>query len=64
MNDVLNLELQAAGTSWTAGSSSKDAVISYVDGFQWAIYRNVLTDVLHWDFVRTSQPASTRAYAE
>ncbi len=64
MNDVLNLELQAAGTSWAAGSSSKDAVISYVDGFQWAIYRNVLTDVLHWDFVRILQPALTEYCAE
>ncbi|KAF8341531.1 chondroitin AC/alginate lyase [Cantharellus anzutake] len=49
-NDVLGLELQAVGTPWTAGSDSKNAFISFVDGFQWSIYWNILTTVLHWDF--------------
>jgi hypothetical protein len=25
--------------------------MTLVDGDQWMIYRNVLTNVLHWDFV-------------
>lgn len=50
-NDILALELEAAGTQWAAGQAPRDAFSTDVDGFQWMIYRNILTDVLHWDFV-------------
>jgi hypothetical protein len=50
-NDVLALEIQAANTQWEAGTPSRSAFTGYVDGFQWAIVRNVITHVLHWDLV-------------
>ena len=53
-NDVLALEIEAAGTEFEAGTTSKDAFASLIDGDQWMIYRNVETGVLHWDFVSLS----------
>ena len=55
-NDVLALEIEAAGTQFEAGTSSKDAFASLIDGDQWMIYRNVETGVLHWDFVSLCYP--------
>ena len=50
-NDVLELELEAANTPWAAMNTTMTTFSAYVDGFRWAIFRNVLTGVLHWDFV-------------
>ena len=50
-NDDLDLEIEAAGTQFAANEDSKNALITLFDGNQWMIYRNVLTGVLHWDFV-------------
>ncbi|GJE86084.1 polysaccharide lyase family 8 protein [Phanerochaete sordida] len=49
-NDVLLLEIIAGDTQFAAGPENKDAFATLIDGDQWMIYRNVLTDVLHWDF--------------
>ncbi|KAI0304970.1 galactose mutarotase-like domain-containing protein [Russula brevipes] len=49
-NDVLELEIAAAGTQYAAGDTSRRAFETLVDGDQWMIYRNVKTNVLHWDF--------------
>jgi hypothetical protein len=50
-NDVLELQIVAAGTQYAANATSQRAFESLVDGDKWMIYRNVETDVLHWDFV-------------
>lgn len=47
----MDLETEAAGTQFEADEGSKNALITLFDGDQWMIYRNVLTGVLHWDFV-------------
>lgn len=31
-----------------------DAFATLIDGDQWVVFRNTLTDTLHWDFVRPS----------
>ncbi|KAI0752805.1 polysaccharide lyase family 8 protein [Daedaleopsis nitida] len=52
-NDVVALEIAAAGTQFSAqnaGTGSQAAFESLLDGDLWMIYRNVLTDVLHFDF--------------
>jgi hypothetical protein len=57
-NDVLELQIDAAGTQYAADSTSQSAFETLIDGDQWMIYRNVETNVLHWDFVSppSSQP--------
>ncbi len=50
-NDVLELQIDAAGTQYAADATSQHAFETLIDGDQWMIYRNVKTDVLHWDFV-------------
>lgn len=50
-NDVFDFEIEAAGTEFAAGSDSRTALEFLLDGDQWMIYRNVFTNVLHWDFV-------------
>lgn len=50
-NLVLSLELDAAGTRWEAGATCKEAFASHIDGSYWMIYRNNVTDGLHWDIV-------------
>ncbi|EMD42021.1 polysaccharide lyase family 8 protein [Gelatoporia subvermispora B] len=50
LNDVLEVELLASGTQYAAGSTSRNAFTTLIDAIQWMIYRNVTTDVLHWDF--------------
>ncbi|KAL7285292.1 hypothetical protein ACG7TL_000387 [Trametes sanguinea] len=52
-NDVLALEIAAAGTQYSANNSntgSQAAFETLLQGDLWMIYRNVLTEVLHWDF--------------
>lgn len=50
-NDVLFLEVQAGGTQFAAADSTKDVFATLIDGDRWMIFRNVITGVLHWDFV-------------
>ena len=50
-NDVLELQIDAAGTQYAADTDSQRAFETLIDGDQWMVYRNVKTDVLHWDFV-------------
>ncbi|KAI0002105.1 polysaccharide lyase family 8 protein [Russula vinacea] len=49
-NDVLELQIDAAGTQYAANATSQRAFETLIDGDQWMIYRNVETNVLHWDF--------------
>ncbi|KAH9898428.1 galactose mutarotase-like protein [Cubamyces lactineus] len=52
-NDVLALEIAAAGTQYSAKNAdtgSQSAFETLLQGDLWMIYRNILTDVLHWDF--------------
>ncbi|KAI0051679.1 polysaccharide lyase family 8 protein [Auriscalpium vulgare] len=49
-NDVLELEIDAGGTQFSADTTAQAAFESLFDGDQWMVYRNVLTNVLHWDF--------------
>ncbi|KAI0639372.1 galactose mutarotase-like protein [Trametes polyzona] len=52
-NDVLALEIAAAGTQYSAKNTSigsQAAFESLMQGDLWMIYRNVRTNVLHWDF--------------
>lgn len=50
-NAVLGLEIDAGGTMFAAGSDSQNAFATLFEGNQWMIFRNILTGVLHWDFV-------------
>jgi hypothetical protein len=50
-NDVLELQIDAAGTRYAANATSQHAFETLIDGDQWMVYRNVKTNVLHWDFV-------------
>ncbi|KAF9270093.1 polysaccharide lyase family 8 protein [Marasmius fiardii PR-910] len=49
-NDVLDLEVAAAGTQFAANETSKSAMELLFDGDSWMIYRNTQTGTLHWDF--------------
>ncbi|KAI0365219.1 polysaccharide lyase family 8 protein [Pilatotrama ljubarskyi] len=49
-NDLFSFEIEAGGTQFQAGSDSRTALETLVDGDQWMIYRNIFTNVLHWDF--------------
>ncbi|THH15976.1 hypothetical protein EW146_g4583 [Bondarzewia mesenterica] len=49
-NDVLDFEIEAAGTEFQATNSSRSAFSALWEGNQWMIFRNTLTNVLHWDF--------------
>ncbi|KAI0078908.1 polysaccharide lyase family 8 protein [Panus rudis PR-1116 ss-1] len=50
LNDVLSVEVSSGGTRFQADSDSMVALETLVDGDRWMIYRNTITDVLHWDF--------------
>lgn len=50
-NDVLDFELEAAGTQFQASGASRTAFETLWTGNVWMIYRNIFTNVLHWDFV-------------
>ncbi|KAI0825161.1 polysaccharide lyase family 8 protein [Trametes gibbosa] len=49
-NDLFSFEIEAGGTQFQAGSDARTALETLVDGDQWMIYRNIFTNVLHWDF--------------
>ncbi|KAF8626538.1 hypothetical protein AX15_004841 [Amanita polypyramis BW_CC] len=49
-NDVLDFEVEASGTQFTANSTVRTAFETLFDGNRWMIYRNALTGVNHWDF--------------
>ncbi|KAK1228704.1 hypothetical protein PQX77_008198 [Marasmius sp. AFHP31] len=49
-NDVLDLEIAAAGTQFAANETSKGTMETLFDGDSWMIYRNTKTETLHWDF--------------
>ncbi|KAF8078587.1 chondroitin AC/alginate lyase [Lyophyllum atratum] len=51
-NDILDVEIEAGGTQFAANATSQTAFATLFDGDRWMIYRNAVTDVLHWDFVR------------
>ncbi|KAG1749613.1 polysaccharide lyase family 8 protein [Suillus paluster] len=48
-NDVLDFEIEAAGTQFAAGDEQKAALETLYDGDRWMVNRNVETEVLHWD---------------
>ncbi|CAL1695908.1 unnamed protein product [Somion occarium] len=49
-SDVLSLEISAAGTQFQVNDEAQDAFETLMDGGQWMIYRNIFSNVLHWDF--------------
>ncbi|KDR85027.1 hypothetical protein GALMADRAFT_52424 [Galerina marginata CBS 339.88] len=49
-NDLLDLEVEAGGTEFAAGSDSQEAFATLFDGDRWMIFINSITGVLHWDF--------------
>ncbi|PIL31993.1 hypothetical protein GSI_06697 [Ganoderma sinense ZZ0214-1] len=64
-NDVLALEIIAAGTKHSAqnshsGAVSQKAFESLLDADQWMIYRNARTGVVHWDSRRDVQSVLNR----
>ena len=50
-NGVLELQIDAAGTQYAADTDSQHAFETLIDGDQWMVYRNVKTNVLHWDLM-------------
>lgn len=53
-NDVLALEIPAGGTDFSAATASPESQAAYEKLWEadlWMIYRNVKTNVLHFDFV-------------
>ncbi|EGO20045.1 polysaccharide lyase family 8 protein [Serpula lacrymans var. lacrymans S7.9] len=51
-NDVFGLAIEAGGTQFQASNSSIAAFTDLLSGSQWMIFRNTLTNVLHWDFLQ------------
>ncbi|KAI0274676.1 polysaccharide lyase family 8 protein [Gloeopeniophorella convolvens] len=49
-NDVFDFEIEAAGTEFQATTASRDAFTILWQFQPWMIFRNTLTNVLHWDF--------------
>ncbi|KAI0735198.1 polysaccharide lyase family 8 protein [Earliella scabrosa] len=49
-DDLFAFEIEAGGTQFQASGDARTAFEVFMAGNQWMIYRNVLTDVLHWDF--------------
>ncbi|KAI0662797.1 polysaccharide lyase family 8 protein [Cubamyces menziesii] len=49
-NDLFGFEIEAGGTQFQAGSDSRTALETLVDADQWMIFRNIFTNILHWDF--------------
>ncbi|KAI0029629.1 polysaccharide lyase family 8 protein [Vararia minispora EC-137] len=50
LNDIFNFEIEAAGTKFQATNASHEAVVTLLQADAWMIFRNVLTNVLHWDY--------------
>ena len=61
-NDIFDVELTAAGTIFQAPAASRSAFITLLQGDQWMIFKNVVTNVLHWDFVSTCSIFSLSSY--
>ncbi|VDB99673.1 unnamed protein product [Peniophora sp. CBMAI 1063] len=49
-NDVFDFEIEAAGTQFQATDASRAAFETLWNGNVWMIFRNTVTNVLHWDF--------------
>ncbi|KAF7436853.1 hypothetical protein PC9H_003686 [Pleurotus ostreatus] len=49
-NDLLNIEVEAAGTEFAANNASQSALSTLFDGDLWMTYRNVLSGRNFWDF--------------
>ncbi|KAK0233202.1 polysaccharide lyase family 8 protein [Armillaria fumosa] len=49
-NDVYVLELASANTQWAASAKDQNAFTTLLTANLWMIFRNVVTDVLHWDY--------------
>ncbi|KAI0757019.1 polysaccharide lyase family 8 protein [Daedaleopsis nitida] len=49
-NDLFSFEIEAAGTQFQADSDTRSALEALVGAMPWMIYRNIFTNVLHWDF--------------
>ncbi|KAF8643576.1 hypothetical protein AX16_008964 [Volvariella volvacea WC 439] len=49
-NGLLDMEIEAAGTRFTASQAQQSAFGTLFDGNKWMIVYNTLTSVLHWDF--------------
>ncbi|KAJ7183601.1 polysaccharide lyase family 8 protein [Mycena filopes] len=66
-NDVFNLEICAGGTEFQSGSASMDAFTTLLLADQWMIFRNTVTNVLHWDYTvigrNLAQPVSDKNVA-
>ncbi|KAJ7692116.1 polysaccharide lyase family 8 protein [Mycena rosella] len=54
-NDVLNLEICSGGTQFQAGDGAKATFTSLLVSDQWMIFRNTITNILHWDYVNLTQ---------
>ncbi len=55
-NAVLALEIPAGGTQFSAAKANPESQRAYeklIDADLWMIHRNVKTNVLHWDLVRS-----------
>ncbi|KAG6827678.1 hypothetical protein H0H92_010809 [Tricholoma furcatifolium] len=50
LNDILGIEIEAAGTEFTADASSQAAYETLFEGDTWMLIRNTVTGLLHWDF--------------
>ncbi|KAH8814787.1 polysaccharide lyase family 8 protein [Flagelloscypha sp. PMI_526] len=49
-NVVLGLEYASGATQFEAPASAKATFETLIEGDRWMIYRNTLTNILHWDF--------------
>jgi hypothetical protein len=49
VNDILALEEIAIGTAFSASTAQRDVFATLIDGDRWAVIRNSVTGVLHWD---------------
>ncbi|KAJ6615863.1 polysaccharide lyase family 8 protein [Mycena sp. CBHHK59/15] len=63
-NDVFNLEIASGGTQFEAGSSAMAVFTNLLLADQWMIFRNTLTNILHWDYTiigrNLAQPVSDK----
>ncbi|KAJ7146757.1 polysaccharide lyase family 8 protein [Mycena epipterygia] len=63
-NDVFNLEICAGGTQFQSDDVSMAAFTSLLIADQWMIFRNTITNVLHWDYTvigrNIAQPISDK----
>ncbi|KAF7311916.1 Polysaccharide lyase family 8 protein [Mycena indigotica] len=66
-DDVFNLEIAAGGTQFQATSSSMAAFTALLTADWWMIFRNTVTNVLHWDYTvigrNIAQPVSDKQQA-